>query len=145
MQPFNKFLSLSLTLFVLAGFTTSVWAADPPMSAPPAAPQASTSTTPPPPPNRFDHYYERISDKFDFGAVNVIIGWTEFFTEPVDHCKRKKGILPCVGSGMVGTGHGLVNGSLDMVGGTINMATSFLPQFQFPLPQGGVDLERVTA
>ena len=124
-----------MILCLLLG-SSSQWAMAETMSIP------ATAATPEPQ-TRFEQYYDRASEKFDAGAVNFLTGWTEVVVQPVEHFQQKKGALNRVGNSFVGTGKGLWNGTLDMVGGAANLLTFSLPQFQIPLPQGGVDLKKM--
>ncbi|HXV27834.1 MAG TPA: hypothetical protein VD913_02605 [bacterium] len=98
---------------------------------------------PAPQPNRYEEYYDRVSDKFDSGTVNLLTGWSEVVGEAVDHYQAKKGFWEGLGHSFIGAGKGLVYGTLNTVGGAANLVTSPLPQFQFPLPRGGVNLQRM--
>jgi hypothetical protein len=93
---------------------------------------------------RFDRYYERSSKKFDSGAVNFVAGLSEVPREAMDRSRDKKGFWKRSGSVFAGAGMGLVDGLLDMAGGMGNMLTSPMPQFQIPLPHGGIDVDRIT-
>lgn len=91
-----------------------------------------------------DNYWSGVSNKFGFGAINFLLGWTELITEPVDHYEDHKGEKGAWGHAFIGIGHGLVNFPLDIIGGALNLVTSPIPQFRIPLPQGGVNLEDVS-
>jgi hypothetical protein len=111
-----------------------------------ASPQVPTPSTPvnEPEPTRMDRYYERVSDKFDFGAANFMMGWTELVSESADYYQKKPGLWHRTGNTFIGLGRGLVIGTVDVFGGLGNAATALFPQFQIPLPQGGVDIKRIT-
>jgi hypothetical protein len=108
------------------------------------APPSSKTPLPPPPPNWFERYYEKVSDKFDSGAVNFMAGWTELVSESADHFQQRKGIFNRLGYSLVGAGKGLVYGALDTVFGAVNMVSAPIPQLQIPLPQNGVDLQKLS-
>ncbi len=116
--------------------SSAQWAMAETMSIPATAATPESKT-------RFDQYYDRASQKFDVGAVNFLTGWTEVVVQPAEHFQQKKGVLNRIGNSFVGTGKGIWNGTLDMVGGAANLLTFPLPQFQVPLPQGGVDLKKM--
>ena len=65
--------------------------------------------------------------KLGFGLKNLILGWTELFTEPYQQ------------KSLAGAGEGLFNTVADTVGGALHVVTFFLP-IDVKLPQGGVDI-----
>jgi hypothetical protein len=91
-----------------------------------------------------DSYWSRISDKFSFGVINFILGWTEIITEPVDHYQDHAGEKSRFAHAFVGVGEGMLNGILDTGGGALNAVTAPFPQFRIPLPENGIDVSRVT-
>ncbi len=96
-------------------------------------------------PSRFDPYVSAVMEKFDFGAVNFLAGWTEIISEPMDHAQGKSGKKQRFLAGTAGLGEGLVDGLLNTVGGFANLFTAPVPNFRIPLPEKGVDLARLTA
>lgn len=76
-------------------------------------------------------YGDRAKGKLVFGAKNLLLGWTELFTEP-------KEALDGGGNFFVGLGKGLKNGIENELGGIVHLVTFPFPQVDAPLPQGGV-------
>ena len=78
-------------------------------------------------------YGEKIGGKLKFGLRNVLAGWTEIFTQPVDSSKAGENVL-------VGVGRGVWNAVGQTVGGAAHTVTFFIPQIDVPLPEGGTNL-----
>ena len=78
-------------------------------------------------------YGNRAKDKLIFGVKNLLLGWTEFFTEPHDASQKGDNLL-------MGIGKGLKNGLEDTLGGVVHTVTFLIPAIDAPLPEGGVDL-----
>ena len=76
-------------------------------------------------------YGDRFKGKFVFGVKNLLLGWTELFTEP-------KEAVDGGGNFFVGLGKGLKNAVEDELGGVVHLVTSPVPQIDAPLPEGGV-------
>ncbi|MBI3319139.1 MAG: hypothetical protein HYZ89_00920 [Candidatus Omnitrophica bacterium] len=76
-------------------------------------------------------YGDRVKGKLVFGAKNLLLGWTELFTEP-------KEALDAGGNFFVGLGKGLKNGLENELGGVVHLVTFPVPQVDAPLPEGGV-------
>jgi hypothetical protein len=94
-------------------------------------------------PSHFDLYWEKLDQKFDKGAVNFVAGWTEIFRQPVLELKdanKKNAAFKF----FKGFGEGLYNGVADTLGGFFNTVTSVFPQFEIPLPDGGVQAKTIT-
>ena len=70
--------------------------------------------------------------KLGYGLKNVVLGWTEIFTQPSDAAKKG-------GNVVTGVGKGLWNAVADTLGGAIHTVTFFIP-VDVPLPDGGVSL-----
>ena len=75
----------------------------------------------------------RAVGKLGFGAKNLLLGWTELFTEP-------KEALDEGGNFFAGLGHGVVNAVADTVGGAVHVITFPITGVDAPLPEGGVSL-----
>ena len=69
--------------------------------------------------------------KFVFGGKNLLLGWTELFTEP-------KEAVNSGGNFFVGLGKGLKNALENELGGVVHLVTFPIPQVDAPLPEGGV-------
>lgn len=85
-------------------------------------------------------YAAAAGKKMDFGLVNTMMGWTEFFTEPGERCKEHKhfeAVFP-------GIFAGTFNAAADTSLGLLNFATSPIP-VSVPLPEGGVNVRELTA
>ena len=108
-----------------------------------AAEVSPQDTEEPKKPLAVDLYMTRLDDKFDKGALNFIVGWTEIVNQPrlrlKNEEKKNKG-LKFAG----GLGQGILFAIADTAGGFLNAASSPLPQFEIPLPQDGVQLEKLT-
>lgn len=83
-------------------------------------------------------YYDKLNQKFDAGTRNFLTGWTQILTEPADQYQKNKYWGPLAGIGL-----GTLNAVADTCGGFLNMATAPAPQFQIPLPKGGVSQKRL--
>jgi hypothetical protein len=78
-------------------------------------------------------YTNRLVGKVGFGVKNLLLGWTELFTEP-------KEAMDEGGNFFVGLGKGLLNGVLDTVGGAVHLVTFPITALDAPLPEGGTQL-----
>ena len=76
-------------------------------------------------------YGNRVGQKLVFGVKNLLLGWTEFFTEPYAACQNKTNFLK-------GLGMGLKNGIEDELGGVVHILTFPVTSVDAPLPEGGV-------
>ncbi len=77
-------------------------------------------------------YSKQAVGKLGFGLKNLLLGWTELFTEPKAASDKGDNVLK-------GIGMGLKNGLEDELGGVVHTVTFFLPQVDAPLPDGGVN------
>ena len=75
----------------------------------------------------------RAVGKLGFGAKNLLLGWTELFTEP-------KEAMDEGGNFFAGLGHGVVNALADTLGGAVHLVTFPITGLDAPLPEGGVAL-----
>ncbi len=78
-------------------------------------------------------YADRVKGKFIFGAKNLLLGWTELFTEPREASQEGGNVL-------AGIGVGVKNAVEDTLGGAVHLVTFPIPAIDAPLPQGGVGL-----
>ncbi|MBI4355968.1 MAG: hypothetical protein HY597_05950 [Candidatus Omnitrophica bacterium] len=76
-------------------------------------------------------YGKRAFGKLGFGAKNLLLGWTELFTEP-------KEAIEGGGNFFGGLWRGLVKGVGDEVGGAVHIVTFPFTEIDVPLPEGGV-------
>ena len=93
--------------------------------------------------DNYDRYWQKLSDKFDFGTENFLIGWTAILTEPADHYDKEMPWTKRTGHLLAGLGLGFLNFGLNTTGGFLNILTAPVPQFKIPLPKNGVDVKRV--
>ncbi len=100
-------LALVVTLLPTAAFAASPWT------------QAPT-------------YGEKVKQKLEFGLDNLLLGWTEIFTEPRDYSKEHK-------CSIKGLGKGLWNALGQEVGGALHVVT-FPILIDVPLPENGTQL-----
>lgn len=94
-------------------------------------------------PSAVDIYMEKLDKKFDKGALNFVAGWTEIVRRPMlalkDGAKKNKAL-----NFAAALGQGLCLAVSDTLGGFANAFTSLLPQFEIPLPQGGIKTGDIT-
>ncbi len=95
-------------------------------------------------PTRLQVYKKNVDEKFSFGMANFLTGWTEIISEPLEHTSKESGKKNRSLAFMSGFGAGLLNGSLDTIGGAVTILTSPVPRLKIPLPENGVDLEKMT-
>jgi hypothetical protein len=89
-------------------------------------------------------YLDKVDEKFDWGALNFVAGWTEIISEPVDRYKEASSKKDRVLKTALGLGEGVFNAVANITGGFLNALTSPLPQVKIPLPENGIDLKRLT-
>lgn len=89
-------------------------------------------------------YLDKVDEKFDWGALNFVAGWTEIVSQPVDRYKQASSKKDRVFKTALGLGEGVFNAVANVTGGFLNVLTSPLPQAKIPLPQNGIDLKRLT-
>ena len=70
--------------------------------------------------------------KLGFGVKNLLLGWTELFTEPKEASSESRSVLG-------GLGTGLVNAVADTLGGALHLVTFPITGLDVPLPEGGVE------
>ena len=78
-------------------------------------------------------YANRAGSKLLFGVKNLLLGWTELFTEP-------KAALDSGENFFVGLGKGLKNGIEEELGGVVHIVTFPITNLDAPLPKGGNQL-----
>ena len=78
-------------------------------------------------------YCEQSFHKLIFGATNLLGGWTEIITVPIEYDKEGKTVIE-------GVAQGLYNAAVYTIGGALHTGTFFLPQIDVPLPDDGVHL-----
>ena len=71
--------------------------------------------------------------KFGYGAKNLLLGWTELFTQPYDDFQNGENVF-------VGLAKGVWNGVGQTVGGAAHLVTFLIPQIDVPLPEGGTQI-----
>ena len=76
-------------------------------------------------------YGAQAGGKLLFGVKNLLLGWTDLFTEPHEAVQSGEGIFR-------GLGYGLKDTIENELGGAVHLVTFFLPQIDAPLPEGGV-------
>ncbi len=77
-------------------------------------------------------YGDRVTGKLVFGLQNTLLGWIQLFAVPNQYANAGKNVWS-------GIGQGLVEATVDTVGGAIQLVTFVIPA-DFPLPNNGVDL-----
>ena len=78
-------------------------------------------------------YTSKAGAKLGFGLKNVVLGWTELLTKPVDYHAEGRNVFE-------GIGAGLANTAVYTVGGAFHAVTFFVP-VDLPLPNNGVQLK----
>lgn len=74
----------------------------------------------------------RAVSKLGFGIKNLLLGWTELFTEPKEASAEGRSVLG-------GLGTGLVNAVGNTLGGVVHLVTFPITGIDAPLPEGGVE------
>lgn len=78
-------------------------------------------------------YTAKTGAKLGFGLKNLLLGWTELLTRPVDYHNEGKHLWDGLGSGIAyAVGY--------TAGGALHTATFFLP-IDVPLPNNGVQFK----
>lgn len=75
----------------------------------------------------------RAGAKLLFGAKNLLLGWTDLFTET-------KEAVDAGGNFFVGLGYGLKDGIENELGGIVHLVTFPITGVDAPLPEGGTQL-----
>ena len=78
-------------------------------------------------------YTNRTVGRLGFGIKNLLLGWTELFTEPKDALSAGTNFF-------VGLGKGLKNGLEQELGGVVHLVTFPITAIDAPLPEGGTQL-----
>ena len=78
-------------------------------------------------------YTNQMVGKLGFGIKNLLLGWTELFTEPKDALSAGTNFF-------VGVGKGLMNGLGQEVGGALHLVTFPITAIDVALPEGGTQL-----
>jgi hypothetical protein len=94
----------------------------------PATAMAAEDSPSPSPWRSEASYGEQAASKAGFGVKNLLLGWTELVTEPVEQ------------KSVVGIGQGLGNAVMDTIGGFLHLVTAPVTSIDVPLPEGGTNL-----
>ncbi len=78
-------------------------------------------------------YSNRAIHKLGFGLKNLLLGWTDLFTEP-------KQALDAGNNFFVGVGYGIKDAIENELGGVVHVVTFPITNVDAPLPEGGVQL-----
>jgi len=78
-------------------------------------------------------YGEQAKAKLAFGVKNLLLGWTDLFSEPEQYHADGRNVFAGIGKGMVD----LVTNS---VGGILHIVTFPITSLDIPLPDNGVQL-----
>ena len=78
-------------------------------------------------------YGQQAIGKLGFGLKNLLLGWTDLFTEPAAAHRDGKSVLN-------GIGMGLVDAVGNELGGALHLVTFPITVLDVPLPEGGVQL-----
>lgn len=107
----KKAIALCLVLLAVLAVPTAGWA---------ASPWTEGQT-----------YGDKVKGKLDFGVKNLLGGWTELITQPLNAQKNGKNILEA-------TFNGLANGIIYTAGGALHLVTFPISNLDVPLPNNGV-------
>ena len=77
-----------------------------------------------------DNYGDKAAHKFGFGLRNVVLGWSEILTEPVQASKAGKDPVE-------GFFNGIGKALMRTIGGTIHTVTYLITPIDIPLPENG--------
>jgi len=77
-------------------------------------------------------YGDKVSGKLVFGLQNTLLGWIQIFAVPNTYSNEGKNVW-------AGVGQGLVEATVDTLGGALQLVTFPIP-VDLPLPNNGVDL-----
>jgi hypothetical protein len=80
-------------------------------------------------------YADKVIGKFEFGVKNLLGGWTELVSEPMDHYKEEKTMKHF----LMGVKTGICHSVLFSVGGALHLATFPITQIDITVPHNGVD------
>lgn len=111
-----------------------------PLFAAESTPASEPSDLPPP---KFDLYLQRVDKKFDEGAINFVVGWTEIIRVPKDRFQNSEGKNRFLQASS-GLGLGVIQAVADTVGGFGNALFSLTPDWKIPLPQDGIQVSKLT-
>ena len=78
-------------------------------------------------------YGSRAIGKLGFGVKNLLLGWTDLFTEPMEASHSGENIFK-------GIGVGVKDAIENEIGGALHVITFPLPCIDVPLPEGGTQL-----
>ena len=78
-------------------------------------------------------YGKKVLKKAEFGASNLLLGWTELFTEPAPAFRAKAGVFNSIFQGFW-------NALADTGGGALHLVTAPFPGVDLPLPECGADV-----
>lgn len=90
----------------------------------------------------YEEYLARVTEKFDYGILNSLMGWTELITQTIDQYQEPQAVGSF--SRWFGIGRGISYAVIDTLGGFLNAATALIPH-KIPLPQDGVNHKRLTS
>lgn len=79
-----------------------------------------------------DSYGDRVRAKLDYGLKNLLGGWTEIITEPLQAKENGE----CMFTGL---GNGIMNAVSYTLGGALHTATFIVPDIDVDIKDGGID------
>ena len=82
-------------------------------------------------------YNRKMFEKLKFGFLNASTAFFEIFEEPYQAVKENRMFW-------AGLGQGIFHAVFDTVGGALHIVTFYLTPLDIPLPEGGVDVARLT-
>ena len=88
-------------------------------------------------------YADLCNAKLDYGAPNVMTGWTALFREPSKSVSKQSGIRKKTGAFFQGALVGLTLATSDTAFGLLNVLTAPIA-VKIPIPGGGVSIDHVT-
>ena len=78
-------------------------------------------------------YANQVKGKLVYGVKNVLLGWTELFSQPYSDAQNGENVL-------VGIGKGVWNAVGQTIGGALHVVTFPIPAIDVPLPEGGTQV-----
>ncbi len=142
----KKFWTVFLTLSIISCANLFAEDANPLANLPSGDQSAMEAPLPEEPKGKVDQvldpYWDKSSQKFDRATPNLLLGWTEVGSRAVDRYREDGSRTKKSFKFWQGAGEGLVFGLWNTTAGAIDAVTFFVPVFQTPLHDGGVNLKR---
>lgn len=89
-------------------------------------------------------YRDKALQKFDFGVMNFLVGWTEIISQPAENYKGKPSKRNRFVTFFPLFGKGLALGIVNTAGGLLHVTSAPVTMLDIPLPQNGVNFKKIT-